>query len=212
MSSILLIQSDPAVGADYCERLGRDPTFAVMAAATTLQQARAALARRTPDLIIGDLRLPDGPLVHLLDGLRPDRSHVVAIAPALSDPQLMQTLRHGADAFVLAGRASDTLLALARQVLAGESPLSTETSQQLLGYFDPVNARPIAAGRAATLQLSRAEQQMLRWSSEGYQPHEIARGMRTSPQQVGLLMRSVYRRLHLDHRIRRGPPTLMRVK
>jgi DNA-binding NarL/FixJ family response regulator len=200
MSSILLIQSEPAASARFCEILGTDDTLAVSGAVDTLARARAAIARRVPDLLIADLRLFDGPIVNLLDDLRPDRSHVLVLAPSLRDPYLMHALRHGADAYLIDGRPPETLLALVHQVLAGESPMAPEIARRVLENFDALNTRPIAVGTRSRMNLTEAQQSMLQWIGEGFLTPEIARGLDVTPQQVGLLIRSVYRRIQLDLR------------
>lgn len=203
MSSILLIQSDPAASARLCSALDAETTLAVSGIARTLAEAHAAIARRVPDLLIGDLRLPDGPLVNLLDKLRPGRSHVMVLAASLRDPQLMHALHHGADAYLLDGRPPATLVTLLRQVLAGESPMAPEIARQVLAHFDALDTRPIAAGAQGRLVLTEAEHCLLEWTGEGYLVQEVARGLRITPAHVGRLTRSVYRRLHADLRARR---------
>jgi DNA-binding NarL/FixJ family response regulator len=204
MSSILLIQSDPAASARLCSWLDSDQSVAVCGIAHTLEQAHAAIARRVPDLLIGDLRLPDGALVNLLEQLRPGRSHVVALAASLRDPQLMHALHHSADAYLLYGQAPETLRSLVSEVLAGQSPMAPEIARQVLAHFDALNTRPIAAGSHGRLRLTEAEHCMLEWTGEGYLVQEVARGLRVTPEQVGRLMRAVYRRLHADLRARQA--------
>jgi len=207
MASILLIQSDAAARAAISDTIGTDTTLAVCGAVDALAAARTAIARRVPDLIIADLRLSDGPLVNLLGELRPGRSHVMVLTGSLRDPHLMHTLRHGADAYFVAGRPPHTLLNLIRRVLAGESPMAPEIARHVLAHFNALNAHPLGAGaKKGPTQLTDAEQRLLHWISEGYVRPEIARGLGATTQQIGLLTRSVYRRLHVDLQTRHGAP------
>ena len=206
MSSILLIQSEAAARAAINDIIGSDTSLAVCAAVETLAAARAEIARRVPDLIIADLRLSDGPLVNLLGELRPGRSHVMVLTSSLRDPHLMHTLRHGGDAYFVAGRPSHTLLNLIRRVLAGESPMAPEIARHVLAHFNTLNTHPLAGDVKWPTQLTDTEQRLLHWIGEGYVRPEIARGLGITTQQVGLLTRSVYRRLHADLQARYGAP------
>lgn len=198
MSSILLIQSDPTANRRMVDALSADARFAVCACVGTLGEARLSIATRTPDLLISDLRLPDGPLSDLLRELRPRRSHTLALTASLHDPHLMHALRSGADGFLLAGRPTEGMLSVVRQALAGESPIAPEIARQLLAHFDTLNARPIASGGFAPQGLDRRERLLLQWVCEGYMTHEIARGMGITSAQVGVRVRTLYRKIHFE--------------
>lgn len=212
MSSILLIQSEAQPRARTLEIIASDPRLRVIDAVDTLAKARVAIARRMPELIVADLRLADGPLVNLLVETRPERALAkLALTNALSDPLLMHTLRHGADAYLAAGRPAQTLLNLIHLVLAGESQMTPDIAREVLAHFGGVDARPVVAGTRGPLPLNENELRVLQWVSEGYLTQEIARGLVTTPHEIGLLLRSLYRRMHADLRgrqiARRTPDT-----
>lgn len=194
MSSILLIVFDVVTRAEIIRLAGNDPTLAVSDAVGSLAGARSALERRLPDLIIGDLRLPDGPLVKLLEEFHPRRSHVLALTPTLRDPHLLHTLRHGADGYALADRIGPDLLQLMRRMLAGESPMDPFVAQKLT----------MQLGASAQL-LTDAELQLLHAIGSGHPMTEVGRSAQMTPQQIGLTLRSIYRKLHRDLQARQLP-------
>ncbi len=191
MSSILLIVFDATARAEICRLAETDSTMAVCDAVDSLAGARAALARRLPDLIVSDVRLQDGPLVNLLEELRPRRSHVLALTPSSRDPHLMHTLRHGADGYALAGQHGDELLALMRRMLAGESTMDARFAQILTLQL-----------RTGAQPPSETELLLLRLIGAGHPEAEAARLMQLTVQQVGLTLRAIYRKLHQDLRPR----------
>jgi DNA-binding NarL/FixJ family response regulator len=195
MSSILLIVLDAIARAEISRLAGTDSTLAVSDAVDSLAGARAALARRLPDLIVADLRLPDGPLVNLLEELRPRRSHVLALTPSLRDPHLMHTLRHGADGYALAGHVGPDLLMRMQRMLAGESSMDARVAQLLTLQL-----------RTGAQPLSAAELQLLHAIGAGESMAQVARRVQMTPQQVGLTLRAIYRKLHLDLRPRPQAP------
>ena len=195
MSSILLIVLDVITRAEISRLAAHDSTLAISDAVGSLAGARAALERRLPDLIVADLRLPDGPLVNLLEELRPRRSHVLALTPTLRDPHLMHTLRHGADGYALADRIGPELLTLMRRMLAGESPMDAGVAQRLT----------MQLGTSAQL-LTDDELQLLHAIGSGHPMTDVARSAQMTPQQIGLTLRSIYRKLHRDLGPRPVPP------
>jgi DNA-binding NarL/FixJ family response regulator len=209
MSSILLIQSDPAAARRMTDALGADPRFAVYASVGSLKEARAAIAERIPDLLITDMRLPDGPAFELLRELRPGRSHVMVVTASFHDPQLMHTLRMGTDAFIPTGCSTEALLGALRQTLAGESPVVPEIARQMLAHFDALSAKPVAVdGEEPPPKLTAGERNLLEWAGEGYGAGEIAHAVKISTAQVGMRMRALLRRIHFERRT----PALVAIK
>ncbi|HEY4067593.1 MAG TPA: response regulator transcription factor [Burkholderiaceae bacterium] len=206
MSSILLIQSDPVAASRLTDALGADPRFAVCASVGSLREARDVIAERVPDLLLTDMRLPDGPAYELLRELRPGRSHVMVVTASFHDPQLMHTLRMGTDAFIPSGCSTEALLGALRQTLAGESPVVPEIARQMLAHFDALSAKPVpAGGEEPPPTLSAGERNLLEWAGEGYGAGEIALAVKISAAQVGLRLRALLRRIHFE---RRTPPAL----
>jgi DNA-binding NarL/FixJ family response regulator len=191
MSSILLIVLDATARAEISHLVGTDATLAISDAVDSLAGARAALARRLPDLIVADVRLPDGPLVNLLEELRPRRSHVLALTPTSRDPHLMHTLRHGADGYAVAGQHGEEFLALMRRMLAGESTMDARVAQILTVQL-----------RTGAQPPGEIELKLLQAIGAGHGEAEAARAAQLTTQQVGLALRGIYRKLHQDLRPR----------
>lgn len=203
MSSVLLLHADAADGERRLAAFSADASLAVCGAAASLAQARAAIARRVPDLLIADLRLPDGALADLLGDLRPGRSHVLALATSVHDPHWLRALRAGVDACLPAATAPATLRRAAHRMLAGESPLVPGIAQRLLALFDPPDTGPADAHRGGWQSLDEAEARVLGWAAAGWTEAEIAQRLAVAPDRVGRIARGIHRRLHVARR--RGP-------
>ena len=196
MASILLIQADTTASDRSLAVLGTDPSLAVCGIARTLAEARAALARRVPDLVIADLCLPDGTLATLLRELRPGRSHVLGLTLSVRDPALLGALRAGVDACLTGDTPAERVHGVALRMLAGESPLAPDLARRLLGVFDTVDTRPSDARQGGWQALGRAEFEVLRCAAEGLSRGEIAERLGLSPPRVGQVARAIHRRLH----------------
>ncbi|MEP7102905.1 MAG: LuxR C-terminal-related transcriptional regulator [Burkholderiales bacterium] len=184
MSSILLVQADPVALGYFNDLIGSSPTLAVSAAVSTLAEARAAIAHRVPDLIVADLRLPDGPFVSLLEELGPSRSHVLVLATTPRDPYLLHALRHGADSYVELGEPRAALLAAMHAALAGESTMAPSIAHKAIGHF-----------AVSAASLGEGEELLLQWLAAGSRPAEIAADLGISARQVGVSVRAIYRKM-----------------
>lgn len=198
MSSIVLIQSAAASSRSWEKLLANDARCTIASSVNSLADARRVLARRPPDLLIADLRLPDGPISALLRDLRPGRSHVLVTTASLHDPHLMHALRSGADGFLLAGWRSEAVLNTIRYTLAGGSPLAPEIARAMLELLDVMNARPVPFDGARARQPSAAERQLLDWAGEGYLADELARRFDVTPLEIGHRVRALYRRIRFE--------------
>jgi DNA-binding NarL/FixJ family response regulator len=202
MSRILLIQSDPKTARRNADLVAATPALKLAGVVHTLAHARDALSEGPCELIVADVRLADGMFATLIKelGLRPQgRPQTLAIVAALHDPHLMHAMRSGADGYFVAGRSLDALLKAMRQVIAGESPMAPEIARRVLEHFEALDQQALTLNQPrSALQLSDVERQMLQWINEGYLLHEIAQGMQTTTQQVGIRTRALYRKMQFD--------------
>lgn len=206
MHRILLLQNNAVVGERLRSVIGAMPDTAVAGLTVTLAQAARSILLSPPDLVLVDLELVTTEFETLLDELcghaRESRPLVLVGSLSLDNPKLIDAIVHGADGYFLHDSSTDELQDAIRQVLAGESPLAPHIARQLRAHFDA----PAWSGegfvdetRAAT-QLTEAQLQMLERFCDGYLVHEIAREMHTTPHDVGLGIRTLYRKLQLDRR------------
>lgn len=99
-ANILVVEDDPALSrlvVDELEASGRR-----VVACATLDEARTELARKLPDLVVSDLRLPDGHGMELVGELmkREDRPAIIVVTAFGSVRQAVEALQAGADDFL----------------------------------------------------------------------------------------------------------------
>jgi DNA-binding NtrC family response regulator len=90
----LVVDDDPEIAAVLTELVEREG-FAVTSA-TTLAQAREAIAATVPDIVLVDIHLPDGSGLDLLDDQGPAAPEVVLITGQASVETAVDALRRGA--------------------------------------------------------------------------------------------------------------------
>lgn len=116
--TILIVEDDEALGELLVEELRPRRTVHWV---STLKEARAALARHLPSLLITDLRLPDGNGIELLAELPEPRPGVVVITAFGDVSQAVDALKRGADDFLTKPLDLDHLLLSVQRVLETHS-------------------------------------------------------------------------------------------
>ena len=206
MTRLLLLQNDAAIGEQLRLMIAEMPDMAVSGLTVTLSQALRSMQICPPELVLLDLQVSrsdrEGLLEELASMPRESRPAVLVGALSLEDPALMEAISRGADGYYLHGGSAQTLLDAIAQVLAGESPMAPAIAREAKSRFDSPawEGLGIADDPRDALRLSEAQQCMLERIGEGYLPHEIARELQTTEHDVGLSIRTLYRKLQLDRR------------
>ena len=114
--SVLVIDNDHAYRAALTEALHVAPDLRVVAAASTVQEGLALAASLRPDLVIVDVRMPDGggPVVaRQLSRSLPDMA-ILAISVHSDAEHQREMINAGADAYIVKGGPIEDLLATLR--------------------------------------------------------------------------------------------------
>jgi CheY-like chemotaxis protein len=121
---VLLIEDEPANRALVRAIVSRSDAPAVdgleLLEAATLSAARVVLAAGRIDLVLSDVRLPDGSGLDLVTELRadpaPDAPTVVIVSASVLPSEQQQALRSGADAFLAKPFSPSDLIAVLERV------------------------------------------------------------------------------------------------
>ena len=206
MFRILLLQNNAVIGERLRNVISAMPEMEVSGPAVTLAQAAHSILLGAPDLVLVDLQLVTTAFETLLDELcghaRESRPLVLVGALSLDDPKLIGAIAQGADGYFLHGSSTEELQHAIRQVFDGESPLAPRIARQVKAFFDAPawNGEGFGGETREAMRLSVAQLQMLERICDGFLVHEIAREMQTTPHDVGLGIRTLYRKLQLDRR------------
>lgn len=171
--SVVLVEND-AIVRDWLRAVLSDAEFRVAGEAGTAEEARLLVARRLPELVIVDYRLPDGIGTQLVRELLRQREGLRAlVVTANPEPGLNQEARAaGAHGTALKTGRRDELLAAVRAVAGGETP------------FDPRHpGKPPSAA-----PLSPRERDVLRAVASGATNAEIAAALGLGAETVKTLL------------------------
>jgi DNA-binding NarL/FixJ family response regulator len=177
---VALVDDHPVVLGGLEAGLRTVDGIAVVATARTLAEARIVARRDDVDVMLLDLRLPDGNGLELLPEIA-QRGRPAAVV--LSSFELRQyvaaALRFGADGFVSKTAPLDDVANIIREVAAGGSAFTSEQLRQ---------------ARAGYMSLSGRERDIVRLLMDGHSNDEIAARLSISHKTVEARLSRLYQR------------------
>lgn len=165
--------------------------------AGSISLARQALAKRTPDLALVDLGLPDGCGIELIRELHLQHPTLLLVVVTIyaDDAHLFPALRAGASGYLLKDQPRDYLVRQLRGIANGEPPLSPAIARRLLRVFEPVPSTHEQLDR-----LSPRERETLVLIAKGYRLPEVADALKVTRNTAAGYVKNVYRKLAISSR------------
>lgn len=200
--AILIIEDDLLIRERLALAMSANGNCSVVEA-SSLKEARRAFAEQTPDLILSDLRLPDGNAIDFLIDVRQTSpaTEILVISVLGDENTIITAIAAGASGYLLKDALPDDIYATAMDVLAGGSPMSpsiarmvvmraraNETSQvdkKLIDLSDPLSPR---------------EMEVLWGIAKGFSYVQIALQLGISSNTVPSHVKAIYRKLRVDNR------------
>ncbi len=196
--NILIVDDHEVVRMGLRTLLERRPGFAVVGEAGTAEEAVRAAKQSQPDVVIMDIRLPDGNGVEACREIReefPDIK-VIMLTSYADDEALFGSIMAGASGYFLKQTRGQSLAAAIEKVAKGESLLDPAVTNKVLERM-----RRLASGEGDELSsLSPQERKILTLVSEGMTNKEIAKEIFLSDKTVKNYVSSILSKLNLRRR------------
>ena len=197
IQSVLLVEDIPEVRMWMGRLLRGAFPGVVITECPRVDEGLLAMERRTFDLALVDLGLPDGSGVDVVLALRerqPDtRSVVVTIHD--DDDHLFPALQAGAFGYLLKDQPQELLEEQLRRIIQGEPPLSPPIARRVISYF----ARQSAV-QADKVDLTERESDVLLRVAKGYTLPEIGNQLNLSRHTIADYVKQIYRKLNVSSR------------
>ena len=191
-SRVILVDDHELIREGLRRAFERQGFFEVVGAAGTLREARQLFESQVPDVVVTDVRLPDGTGLDLVCDFRQKRPDVgiVVLTMFAGDETLFAALQSGASAFVSKDAPSAEVVAAARQ--AALSP----------GSFTAKNFSAAMRRRREDRSpaLTEREQDVLRLLSDGLSVSVIAENLYISPSTAKTHIAKIYEKLGVANR------------
>jgi DNA-binding NarL/FixJ family response regulator len=197
--TLLVVDDHEVVRQGLVALLGRRPNFHVVAEAGTVAEAIQAARRFQPDLVIMDVRLPDGTGIEACREIREEfpETRVVMLTSYPDEDAVLSAIVAGASGYLLKQVRGRDLVAALEAVGRGESLLDPAVTGRVLE-----RVRRIATGDQPDelAQLTAQEQKILLLVAEGKTNKEIAADVFLSDKTVKNYVSSILAKLNLERR------------
>lgn len=195
---VLLADSNVLMRQGLRALLAAHPDFSVVGEAGEGRLAAQMAFELQPDLLVIDVQLPDPNGIQIAAQVkrRLPRARVLMLTGTNTDDSVRESLRIGADGYVLKDASFEELLLAMRSVMLGKKYLSPDVSCRLVdGYLNPQAA---GAARSAPLaSLTSRERSILQLVAEGRTNRAAAELLSVSMKTVEKHRASLMRKLGL---------------
>jgi DNA-binding NarL/FixJ family response regulator len=197
--TLLVVDDHEVVRQGLVALLGRRPGFQVVGEAGTVAEAVESARRFEPDLVIMDVRLPDGSGIEACRDIRAElpNTRVVMLTSYPDEDAVLSAIVAGASGYLLKQVRARDLVAALETVARGESLLDPAVTGRVL---DRVRRIATSTEPDELAQLTPQEQKILLLVAEGKTNKEIASEVFLSDKTVKNYVSSILAKLNLERR------------
>jgi DNA-binding NarL/FixJ family response regulator len=196
---LLVVDDHEVVRQGLVALLDRREGFEVVAQAATVAESIALAGRYEPDLVIMDVRLPDGSGIEACREIRAARpeTRVVMLTSYPDEEAVLSAIIAGASGYLLKQIRGRDLVSALEAVGRGESLLDPAVTEKVLE-----RVRRVASGSATDelAELTSQERKILLLVAEGKTNKEIAGEVFLSDKTVKNYVSSILSKLNLQRR------------
>jgi DNA-binding NarL/FixJ family response regulator len=193
----VLVEDVPVVRRHLESLLHRSTSIDVLRSVETLAAARRACAELKPDVLLTDLRLPDGHGLTLIREVRATlpQTHIMVISVLADAASVVAAIRAGAGGYMLKDDLPQDVDRLVRNLVAGRATLAPAIARHIVRSLqaDTAPGRPSEA-------LTTREREVLGLIAKGLSNADIGLRLRISAHTVGDHVRGIYRKLEVNSR------------
>jgi DNA-binding NarL/FixJ family response regulator len=196
---LLIVDDHEVVRAGLRMLLKRWPNIDVVGEAGTAAEGVEQSRNSEPDVVLMDMRLPDGTGVDACREIRASspQTKVVFLTAFADDDAVMSAIFAGADGYLLKEIAGDALVNAIETVARGHSILDPLVTRAVL---DGMRSMSVPGEPARQTSLSPQEQHVLALVAEGKTNKEIAADLGLSYKTVKNYLSNVFQKLQVSHR------------
>jgi len=196
---VMLVDDHEIVRQGLRSLLERRENLRVVAEAGTVEEAVAAAAETQPDVVVMDVRLPDGTGIEACREIRAARpeTRVLMLTSYADDEAVYAAILAGAASYMLKQTRGRELVAAIEAVARGESLLDPAVTQSVL-----TRVREMAGGghKDKLSELSEQERRILGLIAEGKTNREIAATIFLSEKTVKNYVSTILSKLGMERR------------
>ncbi|MFD5920657.1 response regulator [Kitasatospora sp. NPDC058201] len=190
--TVLLVDDHPVIRAGIRAMLHDQPELTIVGEAVSGSAALAAARELTPDVVLMDLRMPDGDGVGATEAILAElpATRVVILTTYRTDGDILRAVEAGAVGYLLKDTSPAELAQAVRAAARGETVLSPAVAATLLGRVR----------QPRTETLSRREAEVLRLVAEGLTNATVGRALHITEATVKTYVVRIFTKLGVSDR------------
>lgn len=196
---LVLVDDHEVVRIGLCAVLNLTPGMKVIGQGGRMEDAKKLCYRLKPDLLLLDIRLPDGSGVDAARKILaqcPD-TRVLFLTSFADDHTVLEAILSGAQGYILKDIASNALIHAIRTVASGQTLIDPRLTKHTPEWLRNVNSEP---GQSKRALLSPQEQRLLPLVANGLTNKEIAKDLQLSEKTVKNYLANIYSKLNIGRR------------
>jgi DNA-binding NarL/FixJ family response regulator len=221
-ATVLLVEDDARTRDHLARAVAADERLALAGACGSVAEAKAALARSAPDVLLTDLGLPDGSGIDLIRLVRAESARTLAMVVTVfgDENTVVRAIQAGAAGYLLKDDTPRSIADSIVELIEGGSPISAPIARLLLRRVasapaggseaaKPADAARAGSAAAATAPasggaerpvLTAREHEVLSLVAKGFTFPEVARLLEVSRHTVTAHVRHIYEKLEVSTR------------
>ena len=196
---LLLVDDHQVVRVGLRTVLHNRQGITVVGEAGSKAAAVQAVTRLKPDIVLMDVRLPDGSGVEIAHDIfvRHPTTRIIFLTSSVNDDSALASVLAGAHGYVLKDINANLLIRSIRAVAGGRSILDPALIQRALSWSKTGSAQvPLAREQS----LAPQEERILALLAEGLTNKEIAVALQLSDKTVKNYISNMFQKLHISRR------------
>lgn len=196
---VLIVDDHPMVRLGLRSLLSHTGGFRVVGEAGSVAEAVQMAAQLTPNVVLMDIRLPDGSGVDACRKIKQENDEIsVVMLTSYSDEEaIVGAVMAGASGYLLKQADAERLTQAIRDAASGASTLDPRATGALLSQFRELSAKQAEAELAG---LTDRERRMLTLIAEGYTNRAIGEVLHLSEKTVRNHVSQLLRKLGFQRR------------
>ena len=196
MIAISIIEDQPDVRESLVAGLDNEAGMRCVGAHNSGEEGLREIPGENPDIVLMDINLPGMNGIQCVARLkkRLPKIQVLMLTTYDDGDLIFDSLRAGANGYLLKNASQDELVQAVRQVHAGGAPMSLQIARKVINHFH--KAKPVSD----LDNLSARELEILRLLAKGHRYKEIADQLSINIGTVRTHVRHVYEKLHVTSR------------
>jgi len=183
--------------------LSEEPGIEIVGEAEDGVEAIARADELEPDVMLMDVRMPKASGIEAARAVRAAHPEIKVVMLTVSDDEqdLYESVKAGANGYLLKEVAIEEVADAVRAVAQGHSLISPSMASKLLGEFNVLARRAEERQVSMAPRLTERELEVLRLVAHGQSNREIARALFIAENTVKNHVRNILEKLHLHSRM-----------